>query len=120
MKLEMRQKLLQGLLEFAEKSNTMNPHFLAEDMCKHLGLSEAEFNVARSQLGEQYCPEMHRMPDGRARYKINLAKCYALRDQLEERKKQKERHDQLVRLAVLVAILGALLGAVVTFILTRS
>jgi len=103
---DMRERLLRALLDCAKKSGQMKPRVLRSTLCKRLGVSAAEFNVARSQLGDRYCHAVNPQ-DGEPRYVIHVSKCLELSDQLK-------RHTQLVRLAVLVAILGAVLAVALT------
>ena len=86
---------------------------------QHLGLSEGEFNIVQKQLGDKYCRYVDR-DDGDARYQIVVSECLTLQDQLEQKKIQAQRHNQLVRLAVLVAILGAVIAVALSWWLQKN
>ncbi len=105
-RIDMRERFLRTLVEYAHESGTFNPHFQRKEMMKSLGLSEADFKKAQKELGDKYCRYVG-PHDGDARYDIYVSKCLVLRDQLDEKKIQERRHKQLVWLAVLCAILAA-------------
>jgi ABC-type phosphate/phosphonate transport system permease subunit len=105
-----RQRLLAALLEYAKKSGTFNPHFYRSEMIKCLGVTEGEFNIMQSQLGEQYC-SFAGVQGTDSRYEIHVDKCLELWEKLE-------RHRQLVRTTFLAAVIGSILGAVVGVVLS--
>lgn len=112
-KADNRRRLLCALVQYAEKSETFNPHFYRSEMMKRLGLTEGEFNIVQKQLGDRYCRYVDQH-EGDARYEICVSECLALRDQFEQEKIQKRRHKELFRLVIEVAVLGAVLGAALT------
>lgn len=117
--IDKRQRLLATLLEYAEESDKSNPHFYKSEMIKRLGVTEDEFAILLSLIGEQYCsPASWGGTD--SRYEIHVDKCLALQDQFDRDRVNEKRHKQLVRLSVLVAILGAVLGVALTLWFRRG
>lgn len=104
-----RQKFLNALLEYADKSGNFNPHFDKNEMMETLGVTESQFNIMQKQLGDKYCHYIDSHM-GKPRYSINLSECLSLKEIFDQEAVQGKRHAQLVRLVVLVAILGAVLG----------
>ena len=105
-----RQRFLAGLLDYADKSDTFNPHFHKKELMETLGVTEKEFNIMQKRLGDKYCRFVDQR-DGDDRYMITVSACLSLQEQYDEAKKQEQRHRELVRLAILVTLLGAVLGA---------
>ncbi|MDP3049101.1 MAG: hypothetical protein Q8N12_06700 [Thermodesulfovibrionales bacterium] len=99
-------KFLEALLDHAEESGTINPHFHKKDIMERLGIDELTFNLLQKRLGDQYCRFVDQH-DGNDRYAINLSGCIALRDQQEQQRLN-------IRLAILLVILGAVLGGFIT------
>jgi hypothetical protein len=100
-------KFLKTLLDFAEESETTNPHFHKKEIMKRLGIDELAFNLLQKRFGDKHCRFVDQH-DGDSRYAINLSSCLALRD-------QQEKHAFGIRLAILLVIFGAALGAVFTW-----
>jgi hypothetical protein len=110
-----RKAFLVALLDYAEESKTFNPHFRLEEMLSRLGIDEGTFNILRYSLGEQYC-YLAGIHDGEPRYAINLSGCLALKDDFDHKDRERQQHNQSIRLAVLTAILGAVVGSALTLL----
>jgi len=109
-KIDKRERFLRALLEYADESNTFNPHFHRTEMIQRLRISKVDFNIVQKQLGDRYRRyiDQHK---GDARYEICVSECLALRAQFDHERTLEKRHNQLVRLAILVAIFGPVLAA---------
>lgn len=104
-----REKLLNALIEYADKSGNFNPQFYKKEMIDSLGVTEKEFNIMQKKLGPKYCYYAALRSDGEL-YAINLSECLELKEQYDKERIDGKRHKELKRLAVWVAILGAVLG----------
>jgi len=112
-KIDKRERFLRALLEWADESSELNPHFHRTEMIQRLRISIGEFNIVQKQLGDKYCRYVDQH-DGDARYEICVSECLALRNQFDHEKTLEKRHNQLLRWAVLVAIFGAVLAVALT------
>lgn len=112
-KIDKRERFLRALLEYADESSKLNPHFQRTEMIQRLKISEGDFNIVQKRLGDKYCRYVDQH-DGDARYEICVSECLALRDQFDYEKTLKKRHTELLRWAFLVAILGAVLALALT------
>ena len=118
-KIDNRERLLRELVEYAEQSGTFNPHFQCKEMMDRLNLTECEFNILQRQLGDKYCRSVD-THQGDNRYEICVNECLALLDEIEYKKTQEKRHNQLVRMALEVAILGAVIGVALTLLFLKK
>jgi len=99
-------RFLKAILDYAEESETTNPHFYKSEIMNRLGIDELTFNLLQKRLGDHCCRYVDQH-DGNARYAINLSACLSLRD-------QQEKHALGIRLAILLVILGVVLGGIIT------
>ena len=113
-----RKAFLKALINYANESGNMNPHFYKKEMIDILNISELEFNITQHNLGQKYCYFVS--PDkGGDRYAINVSECLSLQEQYDQESINARRHEQIVRLAVLVAILGGVIGVGLSLWLTK-
>ena len=104
-----RKRLLNAMLEYADKSGKFNPHFYKKEMMDSLRVTEGQFNIIQKSLGDKYCHYVDSLGGG-DRYSINVSECLALKEKYDQERINERRHKQLVWLAVIVVILSAVLG----------
>ncbi len=78
-------------------------------MTQILGWSEKEFNIEQKRLGDKYCHFVD-VIDGHDRYAINISGCLELQEKYNQEAINHDRHNQLIRIAILVAILGVVIA----------
>lgn len=108
-KKDRRAELLTALVNYANQSGSLNPHFYKDEMINILAISEADFNIIQKQLGDEYCHFVDNH-EGKSRYAISVNKCLVLRDQIEQGNTAVKSHEESIRVNVLCTILGSLLG----------
>ncbi|WP_041280355.1 hypothetical protein [Desulfosudis oleivorans] len=113
-----RKQFLRALINYANESGNLNPHFYKQEMMAILGISEGEFNMTQHNLGQKYCYYVG-PHEGKDRYAINVSECLTLQEQYDQETINTRRHKQIVRLAVLVAVLGAILGVTLNYWITE-
>jgi len=104
-----RKEFLKALIDYANKSGKINPHFYKKEMMDILNISETDFNRIRRRLGQQYCVDAgpHK---GKDRYAINVSECLSRQEQYDQESINKKQHNQILMLAILLAILSAVIS----------